>query len=85
MEKTIEVIEGEDDITVLVRPMFPFVCENYRRTGTGIAVCGEGSQINLKLGPEQIELIEVADRIVLCEFTISGSESARELILERVD
>lgn len=85
MEKIIEIIEGEDDISVIVRPMFPFACEYYRRTNTGIALCGEGLQINLKLTSEQSELVYSTDRLLLCEFTLTGTESVRELLLDRVD
>ncbi|MFG6082109.1 hypothetical protein ACEUZ9_002752 [Paracoccus litorisediminis] len=81
MEKVIEIIEGDDDMVLIVRPMFPFAAESFRITPQGIAILGASSSIALKLDESQREMLGTPDRILLSEYPVEGNEARRELIL----
>lgn len=83
VEKTVEVVNNEGDITLVVRPMFPFAVETYTVDQGRIVLVGEGSRITLKLDEEHIGLLSGADEITLSEFTMSGAEPQREMIVPR--
>ena len=85
-EKTVEIIAGEDETTVAIRPMFPFACEGFRVVAPSTLVLfGEGKSIRLKLADDQIAALRGVTMIQLSEFPMHGRDPERELVLQRSD
>lgn len=84
MEKVIEIVEGDDDVTLIIRPIFPFAAENFALNGQNLAIIGPSSRIVLRVDEDQIGLIKDADRLLLVEYASTGTEPHRELIITRV-
>ena len=83
-EKTIEILSGEDGISVVVRPLFPFVSEGYRiKDSSEIELFGEGKRIVLAVPDDVLRDVTTSEELTLCEFPMEGAEVVRELILSR--
>lgn len=83
-EKAVEILSGEDGVSVTVRPLFPFLAEGFRiGKRKDLEVFGEGKLISLAI-PEEIRAdVLAAENITLCEFPMVGAQAVRELILDR--
>lgn len=85
-EKSVEILSGEEGVSIVLRPLFPFVAEGYRLGASGlIEIFGEGKRISLAVPPEALPDVRAAEQINLCEFTMDGHEPIRELILHLGD
>lgn len=84
LEKTVEILSREDGISIVVRPLFPFLAEGYRVRGASeLEVYGEGKRIVLAI-PEDVQGdVAESEQLALCEFPMEGAEAVRELILSR--
>ncbi|MBW3243595.1 hypothetical protein KUV57_13055 [Epibacterium sp. DP7N7-1] len=84
LEKTVEILSGEEGVSIVVRPLFPFIAEGYRVRGTAeLEVFGDGKRISLAV-PEDVQGdVAASEQLSLCEFPMEGSEVVRELILSR--
>lgn len=82
-EKVIEIIEGEDGASVLVRPPFPFEAEGFRISGGFLSIFGGGRVFSVTIPAQHLRLISGSDMISLVEFPAQGVEPLREMILSR--
>lgn len=81
IEKSHEIILGEEGVQVTIRPMLPFVCEEFAVRGGTLQLIGAGVRLSLPIPAEQVAVLQLAETIQLIEFPVHGSEPAREIIV----
>lgn len=83
-EKAIEFVSNENGVSLVVRPVFPFIAEGFRQTARGkVEVFGAGRMLAFEVPAEILADLDQADELLLCEFPASGQFADRELILLR--
>jgi len=83
VEKSYEVISDDFGVTLAIRPMLPFMPDDFAISGMKLFLRGEGKQIPLQLVPDDMAKLRDAEEIELIEFPMKGSEPVREVILMR--
>lgn len=85
LEKAIEFVSNENGVSLIVRPLFPFVAEGFRQAAPGkVEIFGAGRMLAFDVPAEILPDLDAAEELLLCEFPSSGQIAVRELILLRV-
>lgn len=81
IEKTHEIIQGEDGIQVTIRPMLPFAAEEFRIRSGNLQLIGDGRSLSLPVPSELVQALAEAETLQLIEFPVRGAEPQREIIV----
>lgn len=83
VEKAVEFMTGElGDVTLALRPCLPILAEGYRIDAKGyVQIFGQGRKIGFHTPEDVAARLRQVGQLLLCEFSATGDEPERELIL----